>query len=68
MHHWPDVPSVLRVLDRAPGFALGRRFGFLNARLTVDVAAPWFIGAASGLQVLDSSRWDNAHSWSARCG
>jgi Trk K+ transport system NAD-binding subunit len=54
MHHWPDVPLVLRVFDRALGFALGQRFGFVNARSTVELAAPWFIGAAIGLQVLDT--------------
>jgi len=52
MHHWPDVPLVLRVFDRALGFALAQRFGFVNARATVELAAPWFIGAAIGLQVL----------------
>ena len=28
------------------------RFGFENVRSTVDLAAPWFIGAALGLQVV----------------
>jgi hypothetical protein len=54
MHHWPEVPLVLRVFDRALGFALAQRFGFVNARSTVELAAPWFIGAAIGLQVLDT--------------
>jgi len=54
MHHWPDIPLVLRVFDRALGFALAQRFGFVNARSTVELAAPWFIGAAIGLQVLDT--------------
>ena len=54
LHHWPDVPLVLRVFDRALGFALAQRFGFVNARSTVELAAPWFIGAAIGLQVLDT--------------
>jgi Trk K+ transport system NAD-binding subunit len=54
LHHWPDVPLVLRVFDRALGFALAQRFGFVNARSTVELAAPWFIGAAIGLKVLDT--------------
>ena len=29
-----------------------QRFGFENVRSTVDLATPWFIGAALGLQVL----------------
>jgi Trk K+ transport system NAD-binding subunit len=46
------VPLVLRVYDRALGDAVAQRFGFENVRSTVDLAAPWFIGAAMGLQVL----------------
>jgi Trk K+ transport system NAD-binding subunit len=48
----PDVPIVLRVYDRELGFAVAQRFGFENVRSTVELAAPWFIGAAMGLQVL----------------
>jgi len=47
-----EVPLVLRVYDRALGFAVAQRFGFDNVRSTVELAAPWFIGAASGLEVL----------------
>jgi Trk K+ transport system NAD-binding subunit len=46
------VPIVLRVQGRALGTAVNQRFGFENVRSTVDLAAPWFIGAAMGLQVL----------------
>jgi Trk K+ transport system NAD-binding subunit len=46
------VPIVLRVQGRALGRAVNQRFGFENVRSTVDLAAPWFIGAAMGLQVL----------------
>jgi Trk K+ transport system NAD-binding subunit len=49
---WTDTPLVLRVYDRALGFAVAQRFGFDNVRSTVELAAPWFIGAAIGLQVL----------------
>jgi Trk K+ transport system NAD-binding subunit len=47
-----DVSLVLRVYDRALGFAVAQRFGFENVRSTVALAAPWFIGAAMGLDVL----------------
>jgi Trk K+ transport system NAD-binding subunit len=50
--HWTTIPLVLRVYDRALGFAVAQRFGFENVRSTVELAAPWFIGAAIGLQVL----------------
>jgi voltage-gated potassium channel Kch len=46
------VPLVLRVYDRALGFAVAQRFGFEHVRSNVELAAPWFIGAASGLEVL----------------
>jgi Trk K+ transport system NAD-binding subunit len=49
-----DVPLVLRVYDRALGSAVAQRFGFEHVRSTVDLAAPWFIGAAMGLQVLST--------------
>ena len=52
MHRKPKVPLVLQVFDRALGFALAQRFGFVNTRSTVELAAPWFVGAAIGLQVL----------------
>ena len=47
----PGVPVVLRVFDRALGAAVAHRFGFENVRSTVELAAPWFIGAALGLTV-----------------
>ena len=47
----PEVPIVLRVYDRTLGAAVGQRFDFEYVRSTVDLAAPWFIGAALGLQV-----------------
>ena len=50
--NWTDVPLVLRVFDRTLGFAVAQRFGFENVRSTVELAAPWFIGGAVGLQVL----------------
>jgi Trk K+ transport system NAD-binding subunit len=50
----PEVPLVLRIYDRELGFAVAQRFGFENVRSTVELAAPWFIGAAMGLQVLET--------------
>jgi len=46
------VPIVMRVQGRALGAAVNQQFGFENVRSIVDLAAPWFIGAAMGLQVL----------------
>ena len=45
------VPVVLRVFDRALGAAVAHRFRFANVLSTVELAAPWFIGAALGLTV-----------------
>jgi Trk K+ transport system NAD-binding subunit len=49
---WPDVPLVLRVYDRALSRAVAKRFGFINVRSTIELAAPSFISAAIGLDVL----------------
>ncbi|VEG57106.1 K+ transport system, NAD-binding component [Mycolicibacterium aurum] len=50
-HPGTGVPVVLRVFDRSLGSAVSHRFGFENVRSTVELAAPWFIGAALGLTV-----------------
>jgi voltage-gated potassium channel Kch len=50
--HRPGVPIVLRIYDRTLGAAVAQRFGFENVLSTVELAAPSFIGAALGLQVL----------------
>jgi Trk K+ transport system NAD-binding subunit len=47
-----EVSVVLRVYDRALGLAVAQRFGFENVRSSVALAAPWFIGAAMGVEVL----------------
>lgn len=47
-----DVPLVLRVFDRALGDVLEDGFGFRSVRSTAALAAPWFVGAALGLDVL----------------
>ncbi|MEB4208320.1 NAD-binding protein [Mycobacterium sp. 94-17] len=51
-NRWTKVPLVLRVYDHDLGSAVAQRFGFENVRSTVELAAPWFIGAAMGLQVM----------------
>jgi Trk K+ transport system NAD-binding subunit len=51
-NRWGAIPLVLRVYDHDLGSAVAQRFGFENVRSTVELAAPWFIGAALGLEVL----------------
>jgi Trk K+ transport system NAD-binding subunit len=46
------APIVMRVQGRALSAAVSQQFGFENVRSVVDLAAPWFIGAAMGLKVL----------------
>jgi len=48
----PRIPIVLRIYDRALGAAVGHQLDFHHVRSTVDLATPWFIGAAMGLDVL----------------
>jgi Trk K+ transport system NAD-binding subunit len=52
--NWTEIPLVLRVYDRTLGFAVAQRFGFENVRSTVELAVPWFVGGAVGLQVLST--------------
>jgi Trk K+ transport system NAD-binding subunit len=47
-----DVPVVLRLFDRELAHTVSRRFGFGSVRSIVELAAPWFVGAALGLDVL----------------
>jgi Trk K+ transport system NAD-binding subunit len=49
---WTDVPVVLRVFDRQLGHRLQQSFGFRHVWSTSAIAAPWFVGAALGLEVL----------------
>ncbi len=49
---WSDVPVVLRVFDRQLGNRLEQSFGFRHVWSTSAIAAPWFVGAALGLEVL----------------
>jgi len=49
---WEAVPVVLRVFDRNLAHMMERNFGFRHVRSTSALAAPWFVGAALGLDVL----------------
>ncbi len=49
---WASVPVVLRVFDRELAGGVEDGFGFRNVRSTASLAAPWFVGAALGLEVL----------------
>jgi Trk K+ transport system NAD-binding subunit len=45
------VPVVLRVFDRQLAHTVEAGFGFRHVRSTSSLAAPWFVGAALGLDV-----------------
>jgi Trk K+ transport system NAD-binding subunit len=49
---WAQVPVVLRVFDRQLGHRLEQSFGFRHVWSTSAIAAPWFVGAVLGLEVL----------------
>ncbi|MDQ2729222.1 MAG: NAD-binding protein [Actinomycetota bacterium] len=49
-----DIPVVLRVFDRNMGRIVERDFGFRYVRSTSALAAPWFVGAALGLDILST--------------
>ena len=51
---WDEVPVVLRVFDRDLARMMERNFGFRHVRSTSALAAPWFVGAALGLDVLET--------------
>jgi Trk K+ transport system NAD-binding subunit len=51
---WDAVPVVLRVFDRDLARMMEHNFGFQNVRSTSALAAPWFVGAALGLDVLET--------------
>lgn len=46
------IPVVLRIYDPDLGDAVGHRLDFSQVLSTVDLATPWFVGAAMGLEVL----------------
>ena len=49
---WLTVPVVLRLFDRQLAQTVERSFDFQHVRSTAALAAPWFVGAALGLDVL----------------
>jgi len=49
---WAEVPVVLRLFDRDLSEAVEEGFDFRYVRSTAALAAPWFVGAALGLDVL----------------
>ncbi|MGV9712494.1 NAD-binding protein [Gordonia sp. NPDC003424] len=48
----PGVPVVMRIFNRSLAHSVTERFGFRHVQSTAELAAPWFIGAALGLEVL----------------
>jgi Trk K+ transport system NAD-binding subunit len=51
---WDEVPVVLRVFDHDLALMMEHNFGFHHVRSTSALAAPWFVGAALGLDVLET--------------
>jgi len=51
---WHEVPVVLRIFDPQLAHSVKETFGFRNVRSTAALAAPWFVGAALGLDVLST--------------
>jgi Trk K+ transport system NAD-binding subunit len=47
-----EVPVVLRVFDRELANTIETSFGFHWVRSTAALAAPWFVGAALGLDIV----------------
>ena len=51
---WATVPVVLRIFDPVFARSVQETFGFHYVRSTAALAAPWFVGAALGLDVLST--------------
>jgi Trk K+ transport system NAD-binding subunit len=51
---WPATPVVLRIFDPQLAHSVKETFGFRYVRSTAALAAPWFVGAALGLDVLST--------------
>ncbi|HST83232.1 MAG TPA: NAD-binding protein [Kineosporiaceae bacterium] len=49
-----QIPLVLRLFDRRLAESLQAGFGFSAVQSTAALAAPWFVGAALGLEVLST--------------
>jgi Trk K+ transport system NAD-binding subunit len=51
---WGATPVVLRIFDPQLARSVRANFGFTFVRSTAALAAPWFVGAALGLDVLNT--------------
>ncbi len=51
---WGTTPVVLRIFDPQLARSVRANFGFTFVRSTAALAAPWFVGAALGLDVLST--------------
>jgi Trk K+ transport system NAD-binding subunit len=51
---WAATPVVLRMFDPKLARSVRANFGFSYVRSTAALAAPWFVGAALGLDVLST--------------
>jgi Trk K+ transport system NAD-binding subunit len=51
---WVQTPVALRIFDPQLAHSVKETFGFRNVRSTAALAAPWFVGAALGLDVLST--------------
>ncbi|MDX6340495.1 MAG: hypothetical protein QOH87_633, partial [Trebonia sp.] len=51
---WSATPVVLRIFDPQLAHSVKETFGFRTVRSTAALAAPWFVGAALGLDVLST--------------
>jgi Trk K+ transport system NAD-binding subunit len=51
---WARTPVVLRIFDPQLAHSVKQTFGFRGVRSTAALAAPWFVGAALGLDVLST--------------
>lgn len=56
---WVSTPVVVRVFDRSLASRLSRSFGFRHVWASASIAAPWFVGAAVGLEVLSTFYFAN---------
>ena len=51
---WSEVPVVLRLFERRLARTVEVSFDFRYVRSPATLAAPWFVGAALGIEVLDT--------------
>lgn len=51
---WAKVPVVLRLFEPRHMKTVTNNFGFNDVRSPAALAAPWFVGAAFGLDVIDT--------------